>query len=73
MEKIIVNKIRCKHCGDIIESTHRHDFVVCSCGSCFVDGGHVYLRRGYKTTPEDDFEDLSEVIEEKEDKGENQK
>ena len=26
MEKIITNKIRCKKCGDIIESTHRHDF-----------------------------------------------
>lgn len=41
------NKIRCKICGDIIESTFRHDFKECSCGACFVDGGHAYLRRGW--------------------------
>jgi hypothetical protein len=39
MEKIIKNAIKCVHCGDIIESRHRHDFVTCSCGCCSVDGG----------------------------------
>jgi len=43
--KVIVNKIRCKKCGDIIESTHRHDFKICKCGAVAVDGGHDYLRR----------------------------
>ena len=33
MERIIINKIRCKKCGDIIESKTRHDFRTCSCGS----------------------------------------
>ena len=45
MPKIIRNAIRCKKCGDIIESETVHDFKFCSCGSCAVDGGHDYLRR----------------------------
>ncbi len=63
MQKIIRNAIRCKHCGDIIESKHRHDFVSCSCGSCHVDGGLDYFRRGFMHSPEEDFIDLSETIE----------
>ena len=59
MGKIKCNKIKCKHCGDIIESKSVHDFKMCSCGCCFVDGGHDYLRRGCKTSPDDDYEDLS--------------
>ena len=32
MNKIIVNKIKCKKCGDVIESTYRHDLQMwCSC------------------------------------------
>ena len=53
------NVIRCNHCGDIIESTHVHDFKWCSCKMVFVDGGHEYLRRGF-TNSEDDYEELSE-------------
>lgn len=48
MRKIIKNAIQCKLCGEIIESTYRHDFVQCKCGACAVDGGHDYLRRCYK-------------------------
>lgn len=59
MRKILKNAIKCKHCGDVIESKSQHDFVWCSCESCFVDGGHDYLRRGFKTSPEDDYEELS--------------
>ena len=62
--RIIVNKIRCKKCEDIIESVHRHDFRFCKCGAVFVDGGKDYLRRGGKLTA---YEDLSEVEEIKED------
>lgn len=43
--KVIVNKVRCKSCDDIIESKHRHDFVYCKCGKIAVDGGKEYLRR----------------------------
>ena len=44
--KITRNSIKCRACGDIITSTHVHDFKWCSCKSIFVDGGHEYLRRG---------------------------
>lgn len=57
MRKIFVNKIRCKKCGDIIESKSVHDFKFCKCESVAVDGGHNYLRR--LGEPED-WEDLSE-------------
>ncbi len=60
MQRIIKNMIRCNHCGDVIESKTVHDFKECSCGAVFVDGGHEYLRRGFKNGPED-FEELSEV------------
>ena len=61
MFRILKNAIRCKKCGDVIESVSVHDFKFCSCKACAVDGGHTYLRRlGY---PED-WEDLS-VTEEK--------
>lgn len=56
-KKLIHNRIRCKKCGDIIESMSRHDWVQCSCGACFVDGGHDYMRVGGN---EGDWEDLSE-------------
>ena len=50
------NKIRCKKCGEIIESKTIHDYVFCKCGACAVDGGHTYLRRsGYP----DNWEELS--------------
>ena len=45
MEKILVNKIRCKRCGDVIESTAQHQFVVCKCGAVAIDGGHYHLSR----------------------------
>jgi hypothetical protein len=42
---IVRNSARCLTCGDEIESTHRHDFVTCTCGAISVDGGTAYLRR----------------------------
>lgn len=56
-KKLIHNRIKCLKCGDIIESTHRHDWVQCSCGACFVDGGHDYMRIGGNI---EDWEDMSE-------------
>jgi hypothetical protein len=55
------NAVKCLKCGDVIESTHVHDFKACSCGAVFVDGGLEYLRRGGNL---DNMEDLSESIEE---------
>ena len=68
MNKIIVNKIKCKKCGDVIESTYKHDFKFCKCGAVAVNGGKDYLRRvGY----EEDYEELSEI--EKENDKDNKK
>lgn len=57
MRVILRNAIRCKKCGDVIESKFVHDFQQCSCGSCFVDGGHEYLRIGGRS---EDIEMLTE-------------
>ena len=57
MRKILVNKIRCKKCGEVIESKSVHDFNFCKCKSVAVDGGHEYLRRLGNL---EDWEDLSE-------------
>ncbi len=37
-------KVRCKICGDIIESLYRYDFKECRCGKTFIDGGYDYIR-----------------------------
>ena len=58
MPRITRNAIRCKKCGDVIESKTVHDFKFCSCGSCAVDGGHDYLRRCGNLG---DWEEMSEA------------
>lgn len=58
---IIINKIKCKKCGEIIESKHRHDFKFCKCGAVAVDGGKDYLRR---LGNQEDYEELSKIKEE---------
>ena len=52
-DRLIRNAARCLNCKTIIESKHRHDFVVCPCfkdevgnTGIFIDGGHDYIRRG---------------------------
>ena len=58
MARIIRNAIRCRKCGDIIESKTVHDFKFCGCGACAVDGGHDYLRRCGNL---EDWEELSKA------------
>jgi len=60
MKKLVRNAIRCKHCGDVVESKSVHDFEQCSCGACFTDGGLEYLHRGFKASPDDDYDELTE-------------
>jgi len=57
------NKIQCRHCNDIIESVHRHNFKSCSCGKVSVDGGKDYLRRLFPegSNPEDHYIEMSEI------------
>lgn len=62
MGQIIINKIKCKKCGDEIESFSVHDFKFCKCGAVAVDGGHEYLRRcGHR----ENWEELSKMLEER--------
>ena len=56
MRNIIRKAIQCKLCGNVIESTSRHNYVECTCGLCSVDGGYDYLRRSYE---EDCYIELS--------------
>lgn len=60
--KIIVNKIKCQKCGEIIESKSVHDFKFCQCGAVAVDGGHEYLRR---CGNREDWEEQSEVADDR--------
>lgn len=59
--EVIANRCKCRKCGDVIESKHRHDFVSCTCGAIFTDGGKDYIRRGAEDL--NDIIDMSESIE----------
>lgn len=45
MRKIKRNRVKCKCCGEVIESLSTHYFVSCRCGKCSIDGGKEYLKR----------------------------
>lgn len=62
-EVVVTNKAQCRLCGDIIESTYRHDFKSCKCGEISVDGGKDYLKRCFKNYG--NIIELSETYEEK--------
>ena len=47
--KIRRNRLQCKLCGDIIESKYTHDYVMCSCKKCAIDGGKEYVRFSAET------------------------
>lgn len=66
---IIINKVKCKKCGDVLESKHVHDFKACKCYyktdgamGIYIDGGKEYLKRGGDPI---DVEELSVVKNEK--------
>lgn len=57
-----MGKVKCKNCGQVLESKHVHDFQMCSCeNETFVDGGDEYIRIGGHNL------DLIEVIKDKKD------
>jgi len=37
-------RVQCMNCGQVIQSTHRHDFVTCKCKATSIDGGSDYTR-----------------------------
>jgi hypothetical protein len=43
--QIVLNRVKCLACGDIVTSHHHYDFVTCRCSWTSVDGGRSYLRR----------------------------
>ena len=58
---IFLNQAKCLKCGDVITSSHRHDFVWCSCKSLAVDGGSWYTKRLYNKIEE--WEEMSILYE----------
>jgi hypothetical protein len=56
MSELKVNAARCKKCGSIIISRHRHDFVWCLCHNVFVDGGNAYTRIGGPALEDNSYE-----------------
>ena len=44
MNEPLRNRAKCKLCGDILESFHRHDYVTCTCGEIGIDGGMDYFK-----------------------------
>jgi hypothetical protein len=61
-------KIRCKKCGDIIQSKHKHDFQTCKCMSIFIQGENEYSRIGFPFGNPDDWYERVENNEIKNDK-----
>lgn len=59
--KIKRNIIRCKYCGDVIESKDKYDFKKCKCGKVGIDDGLEYCKRIFPSNPPDEhFDDLTE-------------
>lgn len=48
MEKqIILNRVQCRECGEVLTSYNRHDYKTCGCSNeTMVDGGTDYQRYG---------------------------
>jgi len=52
-----MSRIKCKKCGEVLESKYLHDRVACGCDNeSFVDGGNDYVTIGAKEL------DLIEVL-----------
>jgi hypothetical protein len=54
---MIVSAIKCPKCKDTVYSRVRHDLRSCSCGYCWIDGGHINTKAGYGIeNPDESFE-----------------
>lgn len=40
------NRAKCRLCGEVLESFHRHDYVECKCKEISIDGGADYFKCG---------------------------
>ena len=50
-------KIKCKHCGDIIEGDKKGTYIECSCKKCAIDETEYYWRI---IANREDFEEVIE-------------
>ncbi len=47
LEKLVLNRLQCTECGEILTSYFRHDYKTCKCpNETMVDGGLDYQRYG---------------------------
>jgi hypothetical protein len=47
LKQIILNRVQCRECGEVLTSYHRHDYKTCGCtNETMVDGGNEYQRYG---------------------------
>ena len=48
-KQIILNRVQCRECGEVLISYNRHDYKTCGCeNATMVDGGTDYQRYGGK-------------------------
>jgi hypothetical protein len=49
LEQVVLNRVQCKNCAEILTSYNRHDYKTCGCeNKTMVDGGTAYQRYGGK-------------------------
>ena len=49
LEQVVLNRVQCKNCAEILTSYNRHDYKTCGCeNQTMVDGGTAYQRYGGK-------------------------
>ncbi len=60
MKRILRNAVKCRLCGDVLESKRVHGLVECGCGAIAIEGGKRRLRRSGDILA---VEELSETIE----------
>ena len=47
LKQIILNRVQCRECGEVLTSYNRHDYKTCGCtNETMVDGGNEYQRYG---------------------------
>lgn len=44
--RILENKVRCRKCGVVLNSTTPDDVLYCRCGGVWISGGHEKTLRG---------------------------
>ena len=63
MKRILRNAVKCRLCGDVIESKRVYGLVECGCGAITIEGGKRHLRRSGDILA---IEELNEMAEEME-------